>query len=299
MADLGYVYDRTAAQLRGAKTMTIGVIVPEIRNPYLAELLMTIEHELRRRGYTSLISHTGDDASREEEIMATMAERRVDGIVVHPAQRQEDAPLDRHTAAFGIPIVTMLRRTNGPFSYVGPDYHKAGQLLGEHLRTVGVRSVTLVGGPLDSYARQERVAGLRIGLGEGIDFDPGEHIATPTNYADAGQAAMAQVFDRGQLPDAVVGYSDILAMGMCVEIDRRGLKQGRDLAVAGFDDVVMASWLTPPLTSVAMWPDMVGRAAAELLLTAVDHPEAEHPTEQLIDPAVRLRGSTLGWRARS
>ena len=89
MADLGYVYDRTAAQLRGAKTMTIGVIVPEIRNPYLAELLMTIEHELRRRGYTSLISHTGDDASREEEIMATMAERRVDGIVVHPAQRPE------------------------------------------------------------------------------------------------------------------------------------------------------------------------------------------------------------------
>lgn len=298
MVELGYVYDRTAAQLRGAKTMTVGVIVPEIRNPYLAELLMTIEQTLRRSGYTSLISHTGDDAAREMEIMATMAERRVDGILVHPAPRHEGIALDRHTAQFGIPIVTMLRRTDERFSYVGPDYRNAGQLLGAHLRTVGARSVALVGGPLDSSARRERVAGLRDGLGEAIVFDAGEDISTPTNYADAGQVAMAQVFDRGQLPDGVVGYSDILAMGMYMEITRRGLAPGQDVAMASFDDIMMSSWLSPPLTSVAMWPDHVGLAAAQILLEAITDGPRDQPANQVIKPALRLRNSTLCWHQR-
>lgn len=298
MAELGYVYDRAAAQLRGARTMTVGVIVPEIRNPYLAELLMTIEQTLHRSGFTSLFSHTGDDPAREAEIVATMAERRVDGILVHPAPRHDGVPLDQHTAQFGIPIVTMLRRTDARFSYVGPDYRQAGELLGEHLRTVGVRSVTLVGGPLDSSARQERVAGLRTGLGTAIDFDPGEDISTSTNYADAGQAAMAQVFDRGHLPDAVVGYSDILAMGMYMEITRRGLAPGQDVAVASFDDIMMSSWLTPPLTSVAMWPDQVGLAAAEILLQAITDQPAQELANRVIEPSLRLRSSTLRWRQR-
>lgn len=298
MKELGYVYDRAAAQMRGAKTMTIGVIVPEIRNPYLADLLMTIEQSLRARGYTSLISHSGEDIQREAEILATLAERRVDGILVHPAHGYGDAPLDRYTSRFAIPIVTMMRHLEERFSYVGPDNELAGRLLGEHLRSLGVRSVTLVGGPARSSARTDRIAGMRAGLGKDIAFDPGESTTTQTNYSDAGQQAMAQVFDQGQLPDAVVGYSDIVAMGMYVEIHRRGLEPGRDVAVAGFDDIVMSSWLTPPLTSMAMWSEQVGTAASELILSAVTDGPPDPPVVHLIEPALRLRNSTLGWRPR-
>lgn len=299
MRELDYVYDRAAAQMRGAKTMTIGVIVPEIRNPYLADLLMTIERALRQRGYTSLISHTSDDADREAEILATLAERRVDGIIVHPSQKHGLGVLDRYTKQFDIPIVTMMRHLEETLPYVGPDNKKAGRLLGEHLRSLGVRSVTLVGGPSESSARTDRTAGLRAGLGEGIEFDGGGATATPTNYSDVGQLAMAQVFDQGQLPDAVVGYSDIVAMGMYMEINRRGLQPGRDVAVAGFDDIMMSSWLTPPLTSVAMWSDQVGAAASELVLRAIEEGSEFDPVWQLIDPALRLRNSTLGWHPRT
>lgn len=298
MKDLGYVYDRAAAQMRGAKTMTIGVIVPEIRNPYLADLLMTIEHSLRRRGYTSLISHSAEDIEREAEILATLAERRVDGILVHPAHGYGDAPLDRYTSRFDIPIVTMMRHLEDRFSYVGPDNQLAARLLGEHLRSLGVRSVALVGGPARSSARTERIAGMRAGLGADIEFDSGDATTTQTNYSDAGQEAMAHVFDQGSLPDAVVGYSDIVAMGMYVEIHRRGLQPGRDVAVAGFDDIVMSSWLNPPLTSVAMWSEQVGTAASELMLSAIDDGLPDPPVTRLIEPALRLRSSTLGWRPR-
>lgn len=299
MKDLGYVYDRAAAQMRGAKTMTIGVIVPEIRNPYLADLLMTIEQSLRTRGYTSLISHSAEDIEREAEILATLAERRVDGILVHPAHGYGDPPLDRYTSRFDIPIVTMMRPLDDRFSYVGPDNRLGARLLGEHLCSLGVRSVALVGGPARSSARADRVAGLRAGLGTDIEFDSGDATTTQTNYSDAGQEAMAHIFDQGRLPDAVVGYSDIVAMGMYVEIHRRGLQPGRDVAVAGFDDIVMSSWLTPPLTSAAMWSEQVGMAASQLILSAIDDGPPDPPVTQLIEPALRLRNSTLGWRPRT
>lgn len=298
MKDLGYVYDRAAAQMRGAKTMTIGVIVPEIRNPYLADLLMTIEQSLRTRGYTSLISHSAEDIEREAEILATMAERRVDGILIQSAHGCGDAALDRYTSRFEIPIVTMMRKLEARFSYVGPDNHLAGNLVGEHLRSLGVRSVALVGGPARSSARTDRIAGLRAGLGPDIEFDSGEVTTTQTNYSDVGQEAMAHIFDQGKLPDAVVGYSDIVAMGMYVEIQRRGLRPGRDVAVAGFDDIMMSSWLTPPLTSVGLWSEQVGTAATEQILSAIANGPPDPPVTHLVKPALRLRNSTLGWRPR-
>ncbi len=298
MEDLGYVYDRGAAQLRGGRTMTVGVIVPEIRNPYLADLLMTIEQSLSARGYTSLIAHSGENVQRESEILATMTERRVDGVLIHPSRTSDDAPLDEHTARFDIPVVTMMRRLDPRFSSVTPDNARAGVLMGEHLRTLGVRSVTFLGGPTHSSGRADRIAGMAAALGGGIAFDHGEHTTTATTYSDAGRAAMAHVFERGSLPDAVVGFSDIVTMGLYVELHERGLLPGRDVAVASFDDISMSSWLTPPLTSMAAGADQVGTAAAAEILAAIEHGPDHAPATILIPPELRLRTSTLGWRPR-
>lgn len=298
MEQLGYVYDRGAAQLRGGRTMTVGVIVPEIRNPYLADLLMTIEQSLSAHGYTSLIAHSGESVRRESEILATMTERRVDGVLVHPSRTLDDAPLDEHTSRFDIPVVTMMRRLEDRFSSVTPDNERAGVLMGEHLRTLGVRSVTFLGGPAHSSGRADRIAGMRASLGETIAFEHGEQTTTATTYSDAGRTAMAQVFERGELPDAVVGFSDIVTMGLYAELHQRGLLPGRDVAVASFDDISMASWLTPPLTSMAAGADQVGVAASEEILTAIEQGPAHTPTRRLIPPELRLRTSTLGWRPR-
>lgn len=127
-----------------------------------------------------------------------------------------------------------------------------------------------------------------------MEFDAGEETSTPTNYTDAGERAMAQVFDSGYLPEVVVGFSDVVTMGMYSEIGRRGLRPGRDVAVASFDDSLLAAWLSPPLTSVATWPEQVGVRAAQLLLERIS--DNDVPSRQVrIEPALRLRASTLAW----
>ena len=297
MAELGYVYDRRAAMLRGSKSTTIGVIVPEIRNPFISDLIMAVEDVLHDGGFTVLIGHSHDQAEREVEILSTMVGLHVDGVLLHPAQDATPEVVDRYTKSAGTPLVMVMRHLDGGYNYVGPDNHRAGLILAEHLRSIGARSVTLVGGPRTSSARRDRVAGLRAGLGDGIDFDPGEETATATNYTDVGERAMAHVFDQGRLAEVVVGYSDVVTMGMYAEIYRRGLTPGRDVAVASFDDIPMASWLAPPLTSVATWSERVGRAAAELLLARIGD-DTDEPQRVLLEPALRLRASTLAWGSR-
>ncbi|TDE89487.1 LacI family transcriptional regulator [Occultella glacieicola] len=298
MAELGYVYDRRAAMLRGSRSMTIGVVVPEIRNPYLSEMIMSVEQTLHDEGFTVLVGHSHDQAEREFEVLSTMLERHVDGILLQPAQDLTVEQVDRYTKPTDTPLVMLMRYLTDGDNFVGPDNELAGVLLGRHLQTLGARSVTLVGGPRTSSARRQRVAGLRAALGPEIEFDSGEATATPTNYTDVGERAMAHIFDQGRLPDVVVGYSDVVAMGMYAEIYRRGLTPGRDVAVAGFDDIPMASWLAPPLTSVASWPERVGKAAAELLLARIADDSAP-PVRVELEPALRLRASTLSWGKRS
>lgn len=296
MEELGYVYDRRAAGLRGTRSMTLGVVVTEIRNPFVSELVMALESDLHDGGYTVLVGHSHDEAAREAELLATMVERHVDGILLHPAQDSDPASVDRYTARSGTPLVLVMRHFGDDHHYVGPDNVAAGRALGVHLRDIGVRSVQMVGGPANSSARRERLEGLRQGLGEGVELDPGERTATPTNYSDVGERAMAQVFDHGRLADAVVGFSDVVTMGMYSEMYRRGLVPGKDVAVASFDDIVMAGWLNPPLTSVATRPVAVGAQAAALLMEQIAAPG---PAEvRLVEPELRLRASTLSWRPR-
>lgn len=294
IAELGYVYDRRAAMLRASRSMTIGVIVPEIRNPSLSELTMAIEQSLHEEDLTVLVGHSHDRSDREDQVLSRMLERHVDGILLHPAQDLTSEQVDRYTSMTDTPLVMVMRHISEQDNYVGPDNERAGVILGEHLRTLGARSVKLVGGPKRSSARRERVVGLRAGLGSAVEFDPGEETSTATNYTDAGEQAMAQVFDAGFIPDVVVGFSDVVTMGMYAEIYRRGLRPGRDVAVASFDDILMASWLSPPLTSVATWPQRVGTAAAELLLERIAQADAP-PRQVRVEPALRLRASTLSW----
>lgn len=296
MAELGYVYDRRAAGLRATRSMTLGVVVTENRNPFVSELVMALESALHDGGYTVLVGYSHDEVERESELLETMVERQVDGILLQPAHDSDPAAVDRYTVRSGTPVVLVVRHFFDDRNYVGPDNVAAGEMLGLHLRDIGARMVQMVGGPANSSARLERLEGLRSGLGGGVEFDPGLRTVTPTNYSDVGERAMAQVFDHGQLADALVGFSDVVTMGMFSEIYRRGLIPGKDVAVASFDDIFMAGWLNPPLTSVATRPEDVGAEAAALLVEQIRSPGPAQV--RLFKPELRLRASTLSWRPR-
>lgn len=298
MQQLGYVYNRQAANLRQSRSMTLGLIVTEIVNPYFAELAMAIDEITHEAGYTIFIGYSRDTAERQQELIASMIERQVDGILLLPAPDTSGSELSVQIRAARIPLVQLARKS-GDFDYVGSDNLRGAELLGKHLAALGCRTAAFLGGRLAS-SLVEREKGLRHSLeaagAELWNEDTFRSAITP----EGGSGAVGRLLDTGQLPDAIVAYNDVVALGIYDELRRRGLEAGRDVAVASFDDTRIAASQVPPMTSVAGFPGQLGATAARLLIDhlAHDDDETRTPNVTLIAPQLKVRASTAGWRPR-
>ena len=303
MKALGYVYNRNAAMLRNQRSMTLGLVVTEVRNPYFAELAMTLEDVADRSNYAVLIGYSRDDPARQQRLLDRLIERRIDGLILLPAAETDVAQID-DLAASGVPLVLLARHFDRDHDYVGADNVKAGRLVGQHLGSIGVRSLAMIGGPQHTSARRERETGLLDAMADTpMRMCPTDGLfgeATP----EGGAAATRRLLDRGDIPDALLAYSDIVAVGVYAELNRRGLQPGRDIAVAGFDDIPGSAHRTPPLTTVATFPTTIGERCGELVLQRITQlatgtdPGQPSFRHTLVDPALRVRASTAAWRPR-
>jgi LacI family transcriptional regulator len=298
MAELGYVYNRHAANMRRSESMTLGLIVTDIRNPYFAGLTMAIEEAAHDAGYTLFVGYSRDDVERQYVQLESMVQQQVDGIFLLPATGSELSPLCGIVDRTEVPVLQLARFFSDELDYVGPDNLAAGEQLAHHVSSLGAASAVLVGGPEFSSARTERIKGLETGFaGSGVAFDPSPSAAS-TNNAAGGSEGIAGVLDRGIWPDCIIAYSDAVALGIYAELRRRNLEPGRDVSVASFDDITMAELLLPPLTSVATYPERIGLEATALLLNRIRNPSAA-PQRSLTSPALKIRASTAQWRPRN
>ncbi|MFE0508444.1 LacI family DNA-binding transcriptional regulator [Streptomyces sp. NPDC058964] len=299
MEELGYVYDRRAANLRAQRSMTVALVATNVRNPYFAELTMAIERVLYKRGYTLLLGYSHDDQERQTRLLEAMSEHRVDGVLLVPSYDTSSEMLRKTLTASGTPHVLVTRHVpRHQADYIGVDNREAGQLLGDHLVRSGRRHVAFLGGPPRSTAREEREQGLRTALeGHGLVLDPSLSIATSADR-DGGERAVDMLAGTGRPYDAVVCYSDVVAFGAISALRARGVEPGREVAVAGFDDVPDAALQHPSLTTVATHPDQTGTEAAELLLRRIEEPDVP-PRTVLLTPELKVRDSTRSRPAGS
>jgi len=299
MEELGYVYNRQAANMRQRQSFTIGLVVTDIHDPFLAELVMSIEDAAHANDYQLFVGYSREDAERQQEILVTMTQRQVDGLFLVPAIKTDVEAIERLIGLSRIPTVQLVRSVSTEFDYCGTFNVLAGERLARHLASLGVRSAVLVGGAESASDRIERLEGLQSGFrGTQVHMDLAEAVATE-NSADAGARGVAEVLDRGELPDAIIAHSDVVASGIYAELQRRELMPGRDIAVASFDDNPSAALQLPPLTSVATHPERLAEQASALLLTRIGLPAGgTRPTRLNVEPALRVRGSTAQWRPR-
>ena len=299
MAELGYVYNRHAANMRRSESMTLGLLVTDIRNPYFAGLTMAIEEAAHAAGYTLFVGYSRDDVERQSLQLETMVQQQVDGILLLPAAGSELTPVCGIIDRSSVPVLQLARYFSEELDYVGPDNIAAGRQLARHVSSLGAASAVLIGGPEHSSARTERIKGLETGFtGSNVVFDASLSAATTTNNAAGGAEGVARVLDQGIWPDCIIAYSDAVALGIYAELRRRNLEPGRDISVASFDDIAMAELLLPPLTSVSTYPELIGHKAAELLLNRIRDPSLQ-PQRSLIEPALKVRASTAQWRPRT
>jgi len=227
-----------------------------------------------------------------------MIERQVDGLLILPALDTKPERLTKQVNAANVPIVLLARHFPG-FDYVGSDNVKGAGMLGNHLAALGTKTVAFLGGRL-APSFLEREKGLRISLEDrGVQLWSTEELRS-TVSPEGGAEALGRLFDQGNLPDAVVAYSDIVAQGVYDEMRRRGLEPGRDIAVASFDNTRIAAGQVPPMTSVAGFPQQVGNKGTEMLLTRLLDGNADLPPQvSLIEPQLKIRSSTATWRPRN
>ncbi|WP_231923985.1 substrate-binding domain-containing protein [Microcella alkaliphila] len=283
--------------MRQSRSMTLGLIATDIRNPYFAELTMAVEEAVHDAGYTLFVGYNRDSVDRQREQIEAMIQRQVDGILLLPSIGSTRDSVGRLVWTTKVPIVQFSRYFTDDLDYVGPDNRAAGENLAAHIASLGSGSAVLIGGPTESSARRERLQGLVSGLaGTQVRFDPADSVST-LNIPDDGARGLGEFLDRGTLPDSVICYSDAVAQGVYGELRRRNLEPGSAVSVASFDDAPLAALQYPPLTSVATHAASIGRKASELLLARLQDGD-EPPRRVLIEPTLKVRASTALWRPR-
>ena len=290
MQELGYVYDRVAANLRSKVSTTVGLIIMELANPFYSELLVGIHHELDKAGKTVILGTTFDSYDIQDRLLSTMLENRVGGIIISAVPGSPSEPIDR-IRRLGIPVVLVGRRPDSATGdYVGIDNELGGQIAVDYLIKKWHRRIAFVGGlsRLSSWQGRKRGYDIAMRLAD-LPIDESLIIESPATR-QGGYDAIQQVMDNPNPPTAVFCYNDAIAVGAMMKLDELGVKVGHDLAIVGFDDIPEAAILTPKLTTVSSFPRLLGSNAARLLHTRMENPDIPSQTI-ILQPSLIIRES--------
>ena len=269
MHELGYVYNMGAARLRAERSHTVGVIVPNLTNPFFAELLSGIEAVIDSAGMVVIVANSGDLVGRQDMVMRRMREHGVDGVILCPAGGTGEEFLHQ-LSEYSLPLVQVLRHISDDIDYAGVDYAEGMRQAVDHLASLGHRAIAFaVHGPVHS-AYHERVEGFRDAMQLcGLTADM---IVRLPNQIGEIAAATHLLFDGANEPTAAICFNHVLALGLAAGLHDRGLKVGKNFSLIGFDDVTDAEAMRPRLTSVSTAPVAIGENAARLLLDRLADP---------------------------
>lgn len=290
MQELGYVYDRVAANLRSKNSSTVGLIIMELANPFYSELLVGIHQELDKFGQTVLLGTTFDSQIIQERLLSTMLEHRVGGIILSAVPGSPSEPIDR-LRRLGIPVVLVGRiLPNTSFDYVGVDNRLGGQLAVDHLLQKGHRRIAFIGGYSQLSSWQGRKQGYDTALRlAGVEIDPSLVIESPATR-QGGIDSIQRVLSVHNPPTAVFCYNDTIAIAAMMKMKDMGIMPGKDIAIVGFDDIPEATIFSPKLTTVSSFTRMMGIHAARLLQTRIEDPDGE-PQTVILKPELIVRDS--------
>jgi LacI family transcriptional regulator len=293
-AALGYVVDPVGRSLRTQRSATIGVLVPDLLNPFYPPLLRGIERALRASGFEALIASTDNDARREGELLDVFRGRRCDGYLIASATR-DDSSVDTLIRT-GSPVVLVNRLTTAAAPSVTSDDAQGIGAAVEHLRGLGHTVIAHVTGPPRISVTATREKAFRAAM-RSAGLPARWVVRAPEYTAAAGEKACGALLDKAGVT-AILAGNDMIAVGCYAALDRRGLDCPRDVSLVGINNMPLAEWLRPSLTTVAIPQEELGAQAARLIVTLIDDQTADVRDVSLPTTLV-VRGSTAPARPAS
>lgn len=274
MRRLDYHPNRMASGLRTKKSYAIGVVLPDITNPYFAEIARGVEDACFEHNYSAIICNSDDSSRIESHYLSMLAEKQMDGIVLVNVGDRGQRPPER--VMHDMPLVMLDREIPGLVSdSVQVDNKLGGRMAAEYLFGLGHRRVVCIGGTPEVYPSWDRVDGFIEFMREAGHPVPPRSILKGDFQAESGFALTHKAMAAKSRPTAIFAANDLMAYGAIRALTEMGMRIPEDISVVGFDDISLSSLFNPPLTTIRQPRLEMGETAVNLLLEKMGSPELE------------------------
>ncbi len=291
MRELHYQPNAIARSLRRKHTRTLGLILPDSSNPFFAEVARGVEDFAFRQGYNVLFGSSDSDLEKENAYLRVFIEKQVDGLIFVAAG--ESTRNIQQFQTEHLPLVVVDREfKNVVADYVVADNRRGGFLATEHLIQLGHRVIACIAGPSTVTPSADRVTGYRDALqAHHLSFN--SKLVRRGDFQASSGFAAAQFFLRQKpRPSAIFACNDLMALGALGAIYNAGLRVPDDMAIVGFDDIALASYTSPPLTTIQQPKYEMGQLAAQILLERITTKKKIGVQRHLLPTRLVVREST-------
>jgi LacI family transcriptional regulator len=289
MNDLGYRPNALARSLRSGYTHTVGLILPDSANPYFAEVGHSIENAAFEAGYSVILCNTENDFEKESFYMDVLTKKQVDGVIFVTTGEGSDSL--KNLAEIGTPTVVMDRDFPGlELDVVLADSFQGGYLATQHLISLGHKRIGCIAGPSSINPSFRRVIGYKQALqAANLDVEP-ELIMNGDFHPKSGWDVARAMLSQPDAPTAIFACNDLMAIGALRAAVELGLQVPDDLALVGYDDIELASYTNPSLTTIKQPKVEMGLAALNFLLGRIKNKQSA-PQRALLPVSLVIRGS--------
>jgi LacI family transcriptional regulator len=295
--ELDYHPNEVARSLKVKQTRLLGMVLPDITNPFFSDLIRGAEDVALERGYLLLMANTDEQVEREKRFVAALRSRRVDGILLAATASKNESHLKSVLAA-GVPIVCLDRMAPG----LAVDAVLADNVLGtqqcvRHLIRVGHKKIAIITGSLELQIARERLAGYRAALKEaGIQYSD-DLVMEGDFREEAGYRLGKELLLRRERPTAVFASNGVMMLGLLIALDELGVTCPEEIALATFDDLPFAHSFHPHLTAVAQPAANIGRQGTHLLIDRLEGKLTGAPRIMRLAPELKIRESSRPLRS--
>lgn len=299
---LNYTPNAIARGLVTRRTKTLGLILPDITNPFFPEVARGVEEGAQERGYSVFLCNTNWEHSREKEYIRLLTEKRIDGLILAPISNSATEVEWELPDEIAVVYVSNVPR-NTERSYVEIDNIQGGFIATKHLIDAGFDEIGFIGAMEGSLTVDERLEGYRMAFERsGIPVDE-RHVHLGHFRQETGYRVIRSMIETGNFPRAVFAENDLIALGVLQGVRDSGLNVPADIAVVGFDDIPFASFQDIQLTTVYQPKYEMGRLGVQILIEEISRnasttegdPEGGngHSRRVVLEPELIVRGSTI------
>ncbi|EHH1101749.1 substrate-binding domain-containing protein [Vibrio parahaemolyticus] len=289
-----YAPSALARSLKVNRTKTIGMLVTTSTNPFFGEVVKGVERSCYHKGYSLILCNTEGDNERMRQSINTLLQKRVDGLILM-CSSLEGERIDVFERYPDIPVVVM---DWGPMLFTSDKIQdnslRGGYLAAKYLIDCGHTEIGCITGPLIKHQAQMRYEGYKRAMNEaGLEFNANWIIESDFE-CEGGYQAFKKMAERGTLPSSIFVSNDMMAMGVINAANELGIKVPDDLSIIGYDDIHIAKFMSPSLTTIHQPKYRLGQAAVETLVRRLDDKSNEVQVVQL-EPTLVIRNSVTNF----